>query len=184
MFREWKPVLQTINTKKHFPLVGHRNIVQNLAVSPCKRWLASSEIGSSASVIIWDVARKEGLQTIDTRASSDVVSLSFSTDSATLFILYGDSRLTMWRWADDLPLKYEDIQLNAVIPAGFLPKITVNSAVEDDHECAVITFPNKIVILTYHSRVETVNEDGDLLKKQICTYNMETLLPGKPSIEN
>lgn len=89
----------------------------------------------------------------------------------------------MWRWADNIPLKYEEIQLNAVIPNGFLPKISVNEAIEADHQSAVITFPQKIVILTYHSRVETVNQDGDLLKKQICTYDMETLLPGKSSIK-
>jgi WD40 repeat protein len=168
-------VIQNPETGGHYPLLGHRNNVSCLAASPCKRWIASGDYGSSPSVIIWNVETHKGLQVIDgnshTSIGTGIASIAFSSDSKTLMIMASNSVLTFWRWTDDIPYLYHSETINTPISMLNCPSIT--SRAVHDFEIFIITCPDKLIFLHIQIKNENVNI-GTVLNysKQTTLYSI------------
>ena len=135
--------LQNPLSDGHYPLQGHRNNVTALCASPCRRWLASGDYGSGASVIVWDVATRRGIQVLESAhhsslAHSGVVALSFTADGKTLVVVGGDSVATFWRWTDEEPYLLGELDLEQ---ANKMPSIATHGST------ILITYTDRMIYL-------------------------------------
>eukprot|EP00049_Salpingoeca_infusionum_P019063 m.359995 g.359995 ORF g.359995 m.359995 type:complete len:1154 (-) comp18850_c0_seq1:514-3975(-) len=133
-------VIYDPSEKRQHPCLGHRSAISVQCVSADKRWLATAERGSDATLIVWDTVRHVPVRTYFTeQVGLGVEAVSFSFDSiyllAAVTLPNGTQTIKIFDWTApdrndsivDMPVETKD-SIVCIAPHPRNPQFVVASS--------------------------------------------------------